>query len=141
MKKSMVAMAVIAVLGIGVFAFSGSNSESNNNQAVLAEETSEVNEYETIKQEIEAGQAVMLDVRTAAEFASGHVAEADNLDVQAIQAGVLPDVEPAQKLYVYCRSGNRSAQAAALLKNAGFENIVDLGGLQVVEALGAEFVR
>jgi rhodanese-related sulfurtransferase len=42
---------------------------------------------------------------------------------------------------VYCRSGNRSSQAATMLKAAGFTNVTDLGGLSAVEKIDGKLVQ
>ncbi len=101
----------------------------------LREMMAEVSEFALIQSNINDG-AQLLDVRTAEEFDSGHFAGAINLDVEDIIAGKLPDAAKDAQLYVYCRSGNRSAQAVSLLKQAGFTNITDLGGLTDVESIG-----
>lgn len=85
--------------------------------------------------------AVLLDVRTDAEFKSGHAPLATHLALQDIQRGVLPNVDKNTTVYVYCRSGNRSAQAKRLLEKAGFTKVQDLGGLQDVQRLGASLVQ
>ena len=101
----------------------------------LREMMARVSEFAVIQSKIKDG-AQLLDVRTAEEFDSGHFAGAINLDVEDIIAGKLPDAAKDTQLYVYCRSGNRSAQAVSLLKQAGFTNITDLGGLTDVESIG-----
>ncbi len=75
--------------------------------------------------------AVVIDVRTPAEFAEGHLEGAVNIDLQSgafeQQVGELP----ADGSYVvYCRSGNRSAQAKGIMQQLGFAEVVDAGGLQ-----------
>ena len=101
----------------------------------LREMMARVSEFAVIQSKIKDG-AQLLDVRTAEEFDSGHFAGAINLDVEDIIAGKLPDAAKDAQLYVYCRSGNRSAQAVSLLKQAGFTKITDLGGLTDVESIG-----
>ena len=101
----------------------------------LREMMARVSEFAVIQSKIKDG-AQLLDVRTAEEFDSGHFAGAINLDVEDIIAGKLPDAAKDTQLYVYCRSGNRSAQAVSLLKQAGFTNITNLGGLADVESIG-----
>ena len=101
----------------------------------LREMMARVSEFAVIQSKIKDG-AQLLDVRTAEEFDSGHFAGAINLDVEDIIAGKLPEAAKHTQLYVYCRSGNRSAQAVSLLKQAGFTNITDLGGLTDVESIG-----
>ena len=106
----------------------------------LREMMARVSEFAVIQSKIKDG-AQLLDVRTAEEFDSGHFAGAINLDVEDIIAGKLPDAAKDTQLYVYCRSGNRSAQAVSLLKQAGFTNITDLGGLSDVEGMGGKLIK
>lgn len=77
---------------------------------------------------------IILDVRRADEFASGHIPGAVNLanevigeDDAAVEA-VLPDRD--QLILVYCRSGNRSKQASQKLADMGYTNVVEFGGIQ-----------
>lgn len=88
-----------------------------------------------------AATGQLIDVRTAAEFADGHIDGSINLSLQEIEQGALPSSEKNQPLYVYCRSGNRSAEAATLLRAAGFSQVNDLGAIANVEALGGIVVR
>ena len=85
--------------------------------------------------------APVLDVRTPAEFAEGHLADAANVDVMAqnfpqqIEAMDLPESGP---IYLYCRSGNRSGQAAQVLRQMGYEGAVNVGGFAALARAGAE---
>ena len=85
--------------------------------------------------------APVLDVRTPAEFAGGHLAGAANVDVMApdfrqrIEAMDLPASGP---VYLYCRSGNRSGTAANILRQMGHEGAVNIGGYDALVAAGAE---
>lgn len=74
----------------------------------------------------------VVDVRTAAEFASGHVAGAINIDVESggFAAGIAA-LDPAGTYLVYCHSGRRSAIAADQMKSSGF-NVLDGGGIQAM---------
>ena len=95
----------------------------------------QMNEFAGIQDDIKNG-AILLDVRTDSEFKTGHFTGATNLDIEDISGGKFPEVAKDTRIYVYCRSGNRSAQATSLLEKAGFSNITDLGGLDDVEAIG-----
>lgn len=77
----------------------------------------------------------LIDVRTAEEFASGHIAGAVNIPVEVL-ASRLSDVPRDRTVVVYCRSGNRSKQAAEILSKAGYSDIRDLGGLNAWSAQG-----
>ncbi|MEA4945921.1 MAG: rhodanese-like domain-containing protein [Propionicimonas sp.] len=74
--------------------------------------------------------AVIIDVRTPAEYAEGHLEGAINLDVQADSfAQQLTELAGDGTYVVYCRSGRRSAQAAALLQQAGL-TVTDAGSME-----------
>ncbi|RKS43358.1 rhodanese-related sulfurtransferase [Gillisia mitskevichiae] len=78
----------------------------------------------------EDNNAVILDVRTEEEFIEGYIPTAINIDIYKGQ-GFLDEIEKLDKsksYYVYCRSGARSAQACALMKQQGFENAYNLMG-------------
>lgn len=78
------------------------------------------------RQLVEAG-ARLVDVRTPAEFAAGHIPGAVNIPLQQLDSR-LSELEPKEQAVVlYCRSGNRSGTAARLLKSAGFAAVHDLG--------------
>lgn len=76
------------------------------------------------------GDYIILDVRREDEFAEGHIPGAINVpneDIQDIEPSQLPDKN--QTIYVYCRSGNRSKQAASKLVAMGYTNIIEFGGI------------
>lgn len=76
------------------------------------------------------GEYIILDVRREDEFAEGHIPGAINIaneDIIRTEPEQLPDKE--QVIYVYCRSGNRSKQAAAKLAAMGYTNIIEFGGI------------
>lgn len=95
----------------------------------------QMNEFAGIQDDIKNG-AILLDVRTDSEFKTGHFTGATNLDIEDISNGKFPEVAKDTRIYVYCRSGNRSAQATLLLEKAGFSAVTDLGGLDDIEAIG-----
>lgn len=79
---------------------------------------------------VDATDATVIDVRTPAEYAEGHLEGAVNLDLQSASfATAIADLPADGSYIVYCRSGNRSAQAVALMRDAGFTTVVDAGGL------------
>lgn len=72
----------------------------------------------------------LLDVRTPAEYADGHLDGAELLDFNGGEfAAALPDLDPGAEYLVYCRSGNRSGQAMEMMKQAGIENVTNLGSV------------
>jgi len=73
---------------------------------------------------------VVIDVRTPAEFASGHLDGALNIDVQSPDfAAKVSQLDPTQDYFIYCRSGNRSGQAIAQMTNMGFTSMVNGGSV------------
>ena len=74
---------------------------------------------------------VIIDVRTPAEHATGHLEGALLLDVTGgdLQAA-LPDLDPEAPYLVYCRSGNRAEAAIDLMRQAGFTDLRNLGSLE-----------
>ena len=97
----------------------------------------------TAEPTIDATDATIIDVRTPAEYAEGHLDGAVNVDVQdqALFTAALTDLDPDGAYVVYCRSGNRSAAATAQMIDAGFTDVTDAGGLQAAaDATGLEIV-
>ena len=75
--------------------------------------------------------SVIIDVRTPAEYAEGHVEGAINLDLESGQfEAELPNLDPAQPYIVYCRSGRRSGVAVEIMKASGFTQITDYQTLE-----------
>lgn len=73
---------------------------------------------------------IILDVRRADEFASGHIPGAINVANESIGTAEIPELpDKNQLILVYCRSGNRSKQASQKLADLGYTNIVEFGGI------------
>lgn len=73
--------------------------------------------------------ARLVDVRTTGEFAAGHLPGALNLPVQDLEGHLAELGAKDQPIVLYCRSGQRSARAARMLKGAGFTQVHDLGAM------------
>ena len=71
---------------------------------------------------------ILIDVRTPQEYAEGHIAGSVNIPVQVLESN-LSQIPAGIPVVVYCRSGNRSAQAAQILSKNGYESIYDLGAI------------
>ncbi len=71
---------------------------------------------------------ILIDVRTPEEFASGHIPGSVNIPVDSLGQR-LSEVPQDKPVVLYCRSGNRSGQAAQILDQAGYSQIYDLGGI------------
>ena len=85
-------------------------------------------------QKIEDG-AILIDVRTASEYSANHIEGAINIDVTEILSlkGELGynnrNISKNTVLILYCRSGNRSLQAANKLIDLGYTDVYDLGSI------------
>lgn len=86
---------------------------------------------EEAKEMMDAGDAVVLDVREQSEYDEGHIPGAVLLPVGSIDgdtaAAVIP--EKSATVLVYCRSGNRSKTAAAALAELGYTDVCEFGGI------------
>jgi len=101
---------VAIVLGLSVGAIACSSNEEPNNT------------YD---------RSIILDVRTPEEFAAGHLDGAILVDIKDPSFDTkLAALDPSVAYVVYCRSGNRSAQAVERMKAAGFTDLTDLGSLE-----------
>lgn len=71
----------------------------------------------------------LLDVRTSKEFEEGHLENALNIDVLEDDFSKKAEKLDSDKpVYLYCRSGNRSAKASAILNDLGFKEVYDMEG-------------
>jgi rhodanese-related sulfurtransferase len=79
---------------------------------------------------IASGKApVILDVRTADEFAAGHIPGAINVPLDKLAerlAGL--KLAPTQEIVVHCQHGGRAAKAESILRESGYTNLLDLSG-------------
>ena len=74
--------------------------------------------------------AFILDVRTEDEVGDGYIPKANHIDIYLGQGFIdeLQKLDKTKNYYVYCRSGNRSGQACAIMNSVGFENAYNLEG-------------
>ncbi|NLN98221.1 MAG: rhodanese-like domain-containing protein [Eubacteriaceae bacterium] len=91
--------------------------------------TWDINRGEPIKKE--NPDVYLLDVRTEAEYRQCHLEGSLLLPVDELKERAYQEL-PNKKtpVLLYCRSGNRSAQAAVILKEQGYNLVIDLGGIQ-----------
>ena len=123
MKKSLIVITIliltIILTGCGIK--TGDNVK-NTYESISAEQAKKIID--------EQSGFIILDVRTKEEYDQGHIPDAVLLPNEIIgtdEIAVLPDKE--QLILVYCRSGNRSKQAAAKLVNLGYTNVREFGGI------------
>ena len=84
---------------------------------------------------------VIIDVRTLEEFQSAHLNKSINIEWQNILS-IQNNINKTEKIYLYCRSGNRSQKATEILIDAGFVDVENLGSLeQASEALNLKIIK
>lgn len=72
---------------------------------------------------------VVLDVRTPEEFADGHIEGAINIDFYAADfESMLAELDREAEYVMYCRSGNRSAQTATIMRRLDFAQVDEIEG-------------
>ena len=103
----------------------------------LAEKLS-LEEYETLMANTKKLQLV--DVRTPEEFQAGHITDAVMIDFKSADfREKVKSLKKRKPVAVYCKSGNRSGQAFAILQEMGFRKIYDLeGGITAWQQAGKE---
>jgi len=134
--------AVVVLSGIGLFvafnrapdapAVAANADTSANVQAQPAVQSLSPDAYNA---EFIDSDHILIDVRTPEEFASGHISGAVNIPLDQI-GNRISEIPQDKPIVLYCRSGNRSNQAAAILEKAGLTGIYDLGGVIAWTAAG-----
>ena len=126
MKRSIRGLLPLLIIVLFFMGYRYMKSGQNKNATDYKQVTGE----EALKMMSESKDYIILDVRTKAEYAEGHIKGAINIPNETIgneDIAELPNKE--QLIFVYCRSGNRSKQAAAKLATNGYTDIVDMGGI------------
>ncbi len=112
-------LVLIFLIVIALIAFPSSNTS-------LAQTLSPVE----FKQQLDAKQAVLLDIRTEKEFQTGHLVHALQSDFYqtASFSAYLDHLDKTIPYLIYCRSGHRSALAIKLMQQKGFTHVSDMAG-------------
>ena len=76
-----------------------------------------------------ANELTIIDVRTPQEFLLGHIKGSKNIEWQEISS-IENIIEKDKKIFLYCRSGNRSQKATNILLDIGYGDVTNLGSLQ-----------
>lgn len=84
---------------------------------------------EGVRNFLSVENAVLLDVRTREEYSSGHIEGSQNLPLQNIDKVGAIVSDKSTPIFVHCQSGARSARAAEKLRQMGFTDVKDIGGI------------
>lgn len=126
MKKIILIIIILTIIIIGVVCIMNRKERNIENKVIIKHVS--MNDIVQIMEENE--NYIILDVRTQAEYNQGHIPNAICIPNETIDENVvnkLPDKN--QMILVYCRSGNRSKQAAEKLKKLGYTDLIEFGGI------------
>ena len=130
MKSQICTLIFVLLLSIGCTTNQGektvasspvSKSSAGKSQLLTAAELSVILQNQSQQQ--------LVDVRTPEEFAAGHIAGAQNINIYDDDFKTrIASLDQDKPVYLYCKAGKRSAKAAGVLKGLGFTEIFDLKG-------------
>ncbi len=134
-RRTILRLAPVAALAALAACSSGQPAGSPRNGASLS-----VDAFATA---MSSPGTTIIDVRTPAEFSSGHLAGARNLDVEASDFEQrVTTLDKAASYAVYCHSGRRSGVAVETMRRLGFTSVYDLaGGVGAWTAAGRPLVH
>jgi len=133
--KKVLFLIVPAVLVIIVFNLYDNKSQANNASGCSLS----ANEYT----EVDKKDAVIIDVRTPNEYASGHLENAILINVNDRSfMEKIAKLDKNRKYFVYCKSGIRSSKAVNYMRSIGFTKVCNLeGGLNYLTRAGEKLVK
>ena len=127
LRRSMFALAGLTLALSPMVGCSGGSSTSSEQPAAAADATApDANDKDT---------RMIIDVRTPAEFAGGHLDGAVNIDIQSADfTSRIESLDRNGSYVVYCRSGNRSGMAMAQMLDMGFTDVSNAGSVEEASA-------
>lgn len=139
MKNRIITLAVCACaaalaccLAAGCSSGQGESGVQPGDQGEQAESRVQTISAQEAHDMLTSDRHLIVDVRTQEEYDVGHVPNAVLLPLDEITPqtaeGIAPDKE--KPVFLYCRSGRRSAEAAQLFAGYGYEQVYDFGGVQ-----------
>lgn len=126
-------IAVVALALASVVALAGCSAAPAESEGTSMSDSS--NAYAKItadeaKTMMDAGNVTIVDVRTAQEYADGHIPGAINIPLESIGSDKPAELTDTDAdLIVYCRTGVRSKQASDKLVELGYQHVNDMGGI------------
>lgn len=120
MKKLLILVVVIMIFITGC-----GNTSEEEDVMISVKEVNNIIEKYSVEDDV-----YIIDVREIAEYEEGHLSLAINVPLSKLNS--IKDIEVIgknSKIIVYCRSGSRSKEAQERLKNMGYNNAYDMGGI------------
>lgn len=87
--------------------------------------------YQEAKRRLDSEKGIiLLDVRTKQEYAEKHIPKSILIPVDILEKEAKDKLRQKDSvIFVYCRSGGRSSRAVKILKDLGYTNVLNLGGI------------
>ena len=124
---------IAAIFLVGVFSGCSNKSVETNKEVSTVQNKgsfSNITAEEAKKRLGSEKNIILIDVRTKEEYATGHIKDSKLMPVDTLkEESVKSLVDKEVTIFVYCRSGSRSAAAAKILVEQGYENVYNLGGI------------
>ena len=80
---------------------------------------------------VSSNEIIVIDVRSDEEVKTGIIQDAIHIEWTKIDKEITKiDISKDHAIYLYCRSGNRSGKAVDILKNLGYVNVINAGGIE-----------
>ena len=126
MNKTIYVILIIIAIVVGVILMLNKKDKNIDNEVIIKH----VSMDDIVEIMDKNDDYIILDVRTIDEYNAGHIPNAICIPNESIGSDIgskLPNKE--QLILVYCRSGNRSKQAVEKLKDLGYTNLIEFGGI------------
>ncbi len=117
-RYKIVILVILFLVGSLIYVVLNLNDNVENYEKILINEISGI-----------INDGIIIDVRTAEEYNIGHIENSINISVDEIKEIKNIVKEKDKQIFVYCRSGVRSLQAAEILIDLGYTNVYDAGGI------------
>lgn len=135
-----IAAAAVAVAAItGLSACSSSPPPANRSSSQASSQHMAAGEFATA---VNKPGTIVLDVRTPAEYASGHLPKAQNIDIEGSDFTTrIGSLDKNATYALYCKSGRRSNAAMEQMTAADFTHVYDLtGGIGAWQTMGGPMI-
>jgi phage shock protein E len=143
MKKIFYFIIPVAIIVIAASYFKGNSSSVPTASSTSSSTSSSCMMTPQDYLKADKSDAVIIDVRTQGEYDYGHLEGAIVVDIyQRDFRDKINKLDKSKTYYVYCKTGIRSRNAVAYMRQVGFEKVCDLqGGVNYLARAGVKFVK